>query len=342
MASGGAAPGGSGSGSGSGTALPTRLQETEKLLAPVEGREEKGLRGSKSFTAALPGEAERNGHGLAYKSVSVGHLEAAPLSPSRLSLGRASSTATSTAAPDQGRPRDYLVLAIFSCFCPVWPINVVALVFSIMVSAGPAVPPGPAPVPAAAAALDGRHRGRSCPRCCSGGDRGARRGPGREAAAQLPRLSPGRGELGRAVPCRCSAPAGRFDRGRERGGGGRGLPPSRREPPAEPAPQPGGMERGGPGFGGGIRARPGQGSGKSSGSGKPGGSGKTGPCRPAAVQNGSPGFPGKELRGEERTRDLPPHLLAAEPSPAALGRPWLGAGSCPQALQRDGLYLQLF
>ncbi|XP_042735889.1 trafficking regulator of GLUT4 1 [Lagopus muta] len=130
MASGDAAPAGSGSGSGSGTVLPSRLQETEKLLAATEGRE--GLRGSKSFTAALAGEAERNGHGLSYKSVSVGHLEAAPLSPSRLSLGRASSTATSTAAADQGRPRDYLVLAIFSCFCPVWPINVVALVFSIM------------------------------------------------------------------------------------------------------------------------------------------------------------------------------------------------------------------
>ncbi|XP_072209551.1 trafficking regulator of GLUT4 1 [Excalfactoria chinensis] len=128
MASGDAPPAGSGSGSGSGTVLPSRLQETEKLLA-ASGE---GLRGSKSFTAALAGEAERNGHGLSYKSVSVGHLEAAPLSPSRLSLGRASSTATSTAAPDQGRPRDYLVLAIFSCFCPVWPINVVALVFSIM------------------------------------------------------------------------------------------------------------------------------------------------------------------------------------------------------------------
>ncbi|XP_062363321.1 trafficking regulator of GLUT4 1 [Cinclus cinclus] len=130
MASTGSAPGGAGPGSG--TALPTRFQETEKLLSATEGREEKGLRGSKSFTAALPGETERNGHGLGYKSVSVGHLEAPPLSPSRLSLGRASSTATSTAAPEQGRPRDYLVLAIFSCFCPVWPINIVALVFSIM------------------------------------------------------------------------------------------------------------------------------------------------------------------------------------------------------------------
>lgn len=157
MASGDAAPAGSGSGSGSGTVLPSRLQETEKLLAATEGRE--GLRGSKSFTAALAGEAERNGHGhgLSYKSVSVGHLEAAPLSPSRLSLGRASSTATSTAAPDQGRPRDYLVLAIFSCFCPVWPINVVALVFSIMVSAAPTGGTGL----------------RRCPRCCGGSGRRA-------------------------------------------------------------------------------------------------------------------------------------------------------------------------
>uniref|UniRef100_A0A8C5SZV9 Trafficking regulator of GLUT4 (SLC2A4) 1 n=1 Tax=Malurus cyaneus samueli TaxID=2593467 RepID=A0A8C5SZV9_9PASS len=122
MASTGSAPGsaGPGSGPGSGTTLPTRLPETEKLLSATEGREEKGLR------------TERNGHGLGYKSVSVGHLEAPPLSPSRLSLGRASSTATSTAAPEQGRPRDYLVLAIFSCFCPVWPLNIVGLVFSIM------------------------------------------------------------------------------------------------------------------------------------------------------------------------------------------------------------------
>lgn len=187
MASGGAAPGGSGSGPGSGTALPTRFQETEKLLAPTEGREEKGLRGSKSFTAALAAEAERNGHGLAYKSVSVGHLEAAPLSPSRLSLGRASSTATSTAAPEQGRPRDYLLLAMFSCFCPVWPINVVALVFSIMVSAGFARRPDPP------GSLRRRHRPRRLERGAGAGPgavrgaapagTGARRGAAREEPA---------------------------------------------------------------------------------------------------------------------------------------------------------------
>lgn len=31
-------------------------------------------------------------------------------------------------------PKNYLWLSIFSCFCPAYPINIVALVFSIMVS----------------------------------------------------------------------------------------------------------------------------------------------------------------------------------------------------------------
>ncbi|XP_056263373.1 proline-rich transmembrane protein 2 [Pseudoliparis swirei] len=36
-------------------------------------------------------------------------------------------------APGGGaKPRDYLLLAILSCFCPLWPINIVALTFSVM------------------------------------------------------------------------------------------------------------------------------------------------------------------------------------------------------------------
>lgn len=237
MASSGSAPGGPGPGSGSGTALPTRFQETEKLLSATEGREEKGLRGSKSFTAALPGETERNGHGLAYKSVSVGHLEVAPLSPSRLSLGRASSTATSTVAPDQGRPRDYLVLAIFSCFCPVWPINIVALVFSIMVSAGPAR--------FSAAASDGSPgavRGAAPAGTGGGGENwGGDRALGREEPAQLSRerrdLSPALPLLGsrRTLPSESGEgrrATGSWDREQLTGVGG--------------------METGEPGFRGGI------------------------------------------------------------------------------------------
>ncbi|XP_060946771.1 trafficking regulator of GLUT4 1 [Limanda limanda] len=35
-------------------------------------------------------------------------------------------------AVDGSKPRDYLLLAILSCFCPLWPINIVALTFSVM------------------------------------------------------------------------------------------------------------------------------------------------------------------------------------------------------------------
>lgn len=35
-------------------------------------------------------------------------------------------------AGDGSKPRDYLILAILSCFCPLWPINIVALTFSVM------------------------------------------------------------------------------------------------------------------------------------------------------------------------------------------------------------------
>lgn len=129
-----------------GSPLPAEAHETEKLLTAGKV--------SKSFSAGdttLADEAERNGHSLPYKAGSEGRLEAAgpPLSPSRFSLGRASSTATTSNLQEPERPDDYLLLAIFSCFCPVWPINILALVFSILVSkevspARPARPGAPA------------------------------------------------------------------------------------------------------------------------------------------------------------------------------------------------------
>ncbi|KAG8455783.1 hypothetical protein GDO86_001831 [Hymenochirus boettgeri] len=33
---------------------------------------------------------------------------------------------------DPPRPSNYLILSIFACFCPAYPINIVAFVFSIM------------------------------------------------------------------------------------------------------------------------------------------------------------------------------------------------------------------
>ncbi|XP_026877650.2 trafficking regulator of GLUT4 1 isoform X2 [Electrophorus electricus] len=50
---------------------------------------------------------------------------------SRPSISRHSSLATN---PPLGcsKPKDYLVLAIIACFCPVWPVNIVAFVYSVM------------------------------------------------------------------------------------------------------------------------------------------------------------------------------------------------------------------
>lgn len=49
----------------------------------------------------------------------------------RPSLTRRPSAITE-ATVDGSKPRDYLFLAILSCFCPLWPINIVALTFSVM------------------------------------------------------------------------------------------------------------------------------------------------------------------------------------------------------------------
>ncbi|XP_063310675.1 transmembrane protein 233 [Pelobates fuscus] len=35
-------------------------------------------------------------------------------------------------APEAPRPSNYLILTIFACFCPAYPVNIVAFVFSLM------------------------------------------------------------------------------------------------------------------------------------------------------------------------------------------------------------------
>lgn len=111
----------------------TQPAETEKLLVTTEPT---GVKTSSSFTVSVGGDktldGDQNGHSLPLRSGSAGHLGAAPLSPSRVSLSRTSSTGN--AVQEQQKPKDYLILVIFSCFCPVWPISIVALVYSIMVS----------------------------------------------------------------------------------------------------------------------------------------------------------------------------------------------------------------
>ena len=117
-----------------GTASPLDLPEMEMLLTKVGDKDDKTPKLSKSLSGAL--DLEQNGHGLPFKAAPGGHQETSlTRSPSRASSRRASSVATTSYAQDQEVPRDYLILAIASCFCPVWPLNLIPLIFSIMVSA---------------------------------------------------------------------------------------------------------------------------------------------------------------------------------------------------------------
>ncbi|XP_037349804.1 trafficking regulator of GLUT4 1 [Talpa occidentalis] len=112
-------------------ASPLDLPEMEKLLTKVEVKDDKPLKLSKSLSGSL--DLEQNGHGLPFKVVSEGHQDA-PLSRSlsRVSSRRASSIVSVSDAQDREVPKDYLILAIASCFCPVWPLNLIPLIFSIM------------------------------------------------------------------------------------------------------------------------------------------------------------------------------------------------------------------
>ncbi|XP_044303623.1 proline-rich transmembrane protein 2 [Varanus komodoensis] len=59
------------------------------------------------------------------------HLAGAAGSP-RASLSRQASAAESAAGEAGEKPRDYIFIAALSCFCPIWPINIVAFVYSVM------------------------------------------------------------------------------------------------------------------------------------------------------------------------------------------------------------------
>ncbi|KAL6116187.1 trafficking regulator of GLUT4 1 [Pungitius pungitius] len=114
---------------------PADPHETEKLLTLTTEPGGNGMKMSTSFTVNMDSdkgqEADLNGHSVALRSGSAGQLGvAAPLSPSRASLSR-SSTGNAT-VQETPKPKDYLILVILSCFCPVWPVSIVALVYSIM------------------------------------------------------------------------------------------------------------------------------------------------------------------------------------------------------------------
>ncbi|KAJ8342225.1 hypothetical protein SKAU_G00321530 [Synaphobranchus kaupii] len=120
---------------GGSTVQPVESQETEKLLCAIttEPSRDSNLKLSNSFAVNLGSvkslDGEQNGHSSPVRSGSAGQLGARPLSPSRVSLSRSSLGNT---VKEQPPPRDYLILVILSCFCPVWPVSIVALVYSVM------------------------------------------------------------------------------------------------------------------------------------------------------------------------------------------------------------------
>ncbi|MEE6526997.1 hypothetical protein FKM82_028000 [Ascaphus truei] len=60
------------------------------------------------------------------------HLAQVTSNSPRPSLCRQESTVT-TSAHEVEKPKDYLFIAILSCFCPMWPVNIVGFVYSIMI-----------------------------------------------------------------------------------------------------------------------------------------------------------------------------------------------------------------
>ncbi|KAM4624459.1 uncharacterized protein prrt2 [Polymixia lowei] len=61
------------------------------------------------------------------RASSIGYTAFSP----RPSLSRHSSIATNPPL-DRSKAKDYLLLAVLACFCPVWPINIVGFVYSVM------------------------------------------------------------------------------------------------------------------------------------------------------------------------------------------------------------------
>lgn len=115
---------------------PTGFQDTEKLLsaAATEPTGQSNIKSSDSFSLNIRGsvrslDADQNGHRSPLKSGSVGEL-APPRSASRLFLGPLPSQ-----VPPSSEPQSYLWLAVLSCFCPGWPLNICALWYANVVSA---------------------------------------------------------------------------------------------------------------------------------------------------------------------------------------------------------------
>ncbi|XP_072340136.1 proline-rich transmembrane protein 2 [Scyliorhinus torazame] len=65
------------------------------------------------------------------RASSLSHLPRSACNSPRTSLHRHPSVQTVDGSERQ-KPRDYIILAVLSCFCPIWPLNIVALIYSLM------------------------------------------------------------------------------------------------------------------------------------------------------------------------------------------------------------------
>ncbi|TFJ96424.1 somatomedin-B and thrombospondin type-1 domain-containing protein [Platysternon megacephalum] len=78
----------------------------------------------------LGGKASANGGPRVRGSLVGSQVHLAGAGSPRPSLSRQPSGAEG--GPEVEKPRDYILLAALSCFCPIWPINIVAFVYSVM------------------------------------------------------------------------------------------------------------------------------------------------------------------------------------------------------------------
>ncbi|XP_074985224.1 proline-rich transmembrane protein 2 isoform X1 [Caretta caretta] len=78
----------------------------------------------------LGGKASANGGPRVRGSLVGSQVHLAGAGSPRPSLSRQPSGAEG--GPEAEKPRDYILLAALACFCPIWPINIVAFVYSVM------------------------------------------------------------------------------------------------------------------------------------------------------------------------------------------------------------------
>ncbi|XP_072229990.1 trafficking regulator of GLUT4 1 isoform X2 [Leuresthes tenuis] len=127
------------SGSPTGTSPPCSNSKGELVIVINEKlRNSNGIHTVPAeSTSSVVSSPPRRQHSISYphhgktrkgsRASSIGYTAFSP----RPSISRHSSIATNPPL-DRTKVKDYLLLSVLACFCPVWPINIVGFVYSIM------------------------------------------------------------------------------------------------------------------------------------------------------------------------------------------------------------------